>query len=45
MREKEEYIGYRGENIEYLGALFAPARIVRSFGDLESLEIFIENEP
>ncbi|MCU0845961.1 MAG: radical SAM protein [Spirochaetes bacterium] len=43
LREKEEYLGHRGENMEYLGALFAPVKIMRIFVNSDRPEIIIEN--
>ncbi len=40
---REEYLGHRGENMEYLKLRFAPSEITRVFVDSDRLEIIIEN--
>jgi hypothetical protein len=43
-RGKEEYLGHRRENMDYLEKRFPETRITRVFADSERLEIIIENE-
>ncbi|HSV95344.1 MAG TPA: radical SAM protein [Spirochaetota bacterium] len=42
LREKEEYLGHRGENMEHLKARFAPVHITRILVDSDRPEIIIE---
>lgn len=43
-QRKEEYLGHRRENMDYLERRFPETRITRAFADSDRVEIFIENE-
>jgi len=42
-RGKEEYIGHRSENLDYLRRRFPEIRIAHAFADFDRMEIVIEN--